>query len=150
MTKLKTPEQKDHETDLRMKRKYGRGLDWYNAQLSDQGGGCAVCGDGPGTRRLNIDHDHKWKYVKIVASKIGKWWSAAATYCGKQFSCFPASGKRADAVSGVKESLKTSSVRGLLCHRCNRAAILLRDSPVLLRKMASYIEKFDNKNGVAF
>lgn len=46
----------------------------YEAMLAAQGGGCAICGAGPKTRRLHIDHDHM-------------------------------SGK----------------VRGLLCHRCNRA-----------------------------
>lgn len=42
--------------------------------LTAQGGGCAICGAKPKTRRLHVDHDH-------------------------------ASG----------------AVRGLLCHRCNRA-----------------------------
>lgn len=46
----------------------------YAAMLERQGGGCAICGTTPKTRRLNVDHDHK-----------------------------------------------TGAVRGLLCHRCNRA-----------------------------
>ncbi len=46
----------------------------YAAMLAEQGGGCAICGSTPKTRRLHVDHDH-------------------------------ASGR----------------VRGLLCHRCNRA-----------------------------
>lgn len=46
----------------------------YARMLAAQGGGCAICGAKPKTRRLHVDHDH-------------------------------ASGK----------------VRGLLCHRCNRA-----------------------------
>ena len=46
----------------------------YDRLLSAQGGGCAICGNPPKTRRLHVDHDHK-----------------------------------------------TGRVRGLLCHRCNRA-----------------------------
>jgi Recombination endonuclease VII len=46
----------------------------YEALLAAQGGGCAICGNPPKTRRLHVDHDHK-----------------------------------------------TGKVRGLLCHRCNRA-----------------------------
>jgi hypothetical protein len=46
----------------------------YARLLAAQGGGCAICGNPPKTRRLHVDHDHK-----------------------------------------------TKRVRGLLCHRCNRA-----------------------------
>jgi hypothetical protein len=31
----------------------------YNAMLTAQGGVCAICGDPPSYRRLDIDHDHK-------------------------------------------------------------------------------------------
>lgn len=48
--------------------------DEYARMLAAQGGGCAICGAKPKTRRLHVDHDHK-----------------------------------------------TGRVRGLLCHRCNRA-----------------------------
>lgn len=48
--------------------------DEYAAMLARQGGGCAICGTTPKTRRLHTDRDHK-----------------------------------------------TGAVRGLLCHRCNRA-----------------------------
>jgi hypothetical protein len=49
-------------------------VEQYDAMLAAQGGGCAICGTKPKTRRLDVDHDHK-----------------------------------------------TGRVRGLLCHRCNRA-----------------------------
>jgi hypothetical protein len=52
----------------------GLSVEEYDAMLKAQGGGCAICGNPPKTRRLDVDHDHK-----------------------------------------------TGKVRGLLCHRCNRA-----------------------------
>ena len=48
--------------------------DRYAEMLRVQGGGCAICGNPPKTRRLDVDHDHR-----------------------------------------------TGKIRGLLCHRCNRA-----------------------------
>lgn len=48
----------------------------YAAMLETQGGGCAICGATPKTRRLHVDHDHADKGLRV---------------------------------------------RGLLCHRCNRA-----------------------------
>ena len=46
------------------------------------------------------------------------------------------------AIQTIKFLLKRDSVRALLCHRCNRSLILLRDSPELLRKAADYLENF--------
>jgi hypothetical protein len=39
-------------------RRYGVSPTWYAETLQRQGGGCAICGDGPGKRRLHVDHDH--------------------------------------------------------------------------------------------
>lgn len=72
----------------------------YEAMLTAQGGGCAICHRPPKTRRLHIDHDHK-----------------------------------------------TLTVRGLLCHRCNRnlpnwvTREWLRDAYLYLVKGGS-IEQF--------
>ena len=52
------------ETDWYMRRKFGMTLDDYNQMLADQGGGCAVCGTEPGTKRLHIDHDHETLKVR--------------------------------------------------------------------------------------
>ena len=30
----------------------------YERMLASQGGGCAICGNEPKTRRLHVDHDH--------------------------------------------------------------------------------------------
>ena len=56
------------------RRQLGLSVEDYDAMLAAQGGVCAICGNPPKTRRLDVDHDHK-----------------------------------------------TGKVRGLLCHRCNRA-----------------------------
>lgn len=48
--------------------------DQYERLLAAQGGHCALCPNGPKTRRLHVDHEHR-----------------------------------------------SGTVRGLLCHRCNRA-----------------------------
>ena len=36
----------------------------YDALLAAQGGGCAICGNPPKTRRLHVDHDHKTGKVR--------------------------------------------------------------------------------------
>lgn len=36
----------------------------YDAVLAKQGGGCAICGTAPKTRRLNIDHCHATGQVR--------------------------------------------------------------------------------------
>lgn len=37
---------------------------------------------------------------------------------------------------------KTNVYRGVLCHRCNAALGLFRDSASLLREAANYLERF--------
>lgn len=36
----------------------------YTALLAAQGGGCAICGAKPKTRKLHRDHDHKTKALR--------------------------------------------------------------------------------------
>lgn len=36
----------------------------YDRLLAVQGGGCAICGNPPKTRRLHVDHDHKTGAVR--------------------------------------------------------------------------------------
>lgn len=65
--------------------------DRYDELLALQGGGCAICGTKPKTRRLHIDHDHQ-----------------------------------------------TMTLRGLLCHRCNRG-LPTWATPPWLASAAAYI-----------
>jgi Recombination endonuclease VII len=36
----------------------------YERMLAEQGGGCAICGAPPKTRRLHVDHNHKTGKVR--------------------------------------------------------------------------------------
>ena len=36
----------------------------YERMLAAQNGGCAICGNAPKTRRLDVDHDHKTGRVR--------------------------------------------------------------------------------------
>ena len=138
MTKPKTQAQLDRETDKRLLKKYGRDLAWYNYQLHMQGGGCALCGSTEKTRRLHVDHDHKWTQVKVETKKLdsGKW-QASAFYRGTEYNCF--SEKRNLAIREVKNYLKQYSVRGLLCFRCNKFIVGF-GNPDILRRAADYLE----------
>ena len=138
MSKPKTQEQLDRETDKRLFKKYGVGLPWYNQQLLNQGGGCALCGSPGKTRRLHVDHDHKWTQIKVHAEKtsLGNW-KAWAEYRGVFYAAVAP--KKNDAVREVKSYLKRDSVRGLLCYQHNKGLQCFQDDSQLLRKAANYI-----------
>ena len=69
--------------------------DRYAEMLRAQNGGCAICGNPPKTRRLDVDHDHR-----------------------------------------------TGRVRGLLCHRCNRALPSWVSGAWLLKAL-EYLARFE-------
>lgn len=52
--------------DKYLKRTYGISLDEYEAILTHQGGGCAVCQRQGVTRALAVDHDHKTGLVRGI------------------------------------------------------------------------------------
>lgn len=47
-----------HARKGHLRRKYGLSLEQYDAILSQQGGGCAICGGLNRGRNLEVDHDH--------------------------------------------------------------------------------------------
>jgi hypothetical protein len=122
-------------------------LDWYNEKFEKQNGGCGICSDGPGTRRLHVDHDHKYAYVKIESRKCDAQklveWETTATYNGNQY--INTGRTKSEAIKKMKLELKRDSVRGLLCHRCNRGMILFRDRIDLLEKAIIYNKKFSRQ-----
>lgn len=138
---MKTQAQLDKAASQRLQRTYGRDLAWYEQQFELQGFGCAVCHDKPGTRRLHVDHDHKYRYVKIETLKISNGiWVGGATYNGVRFDNVGRT--KSEAIQKVKQDLKEASCRGLLCHRCNRAMILFKDQIEIILKAAEYLKKF--------
>lgn len=53
--------------DTRLRKQYGIGVDEYEQMLTDQGGGCAICGvkfGDPTGRKLAVDHCHKTGKVR--------------------------------------------------------------------------------------
>ena len=62
----------------------------YARMLAAQGGGCAICGATPKTRRLHVDHDHRTGRVRgllchrcnryLPAWMTGEWLDRAARY----------------------------------------------------------------------
>jgi hypothetical protein len=48
-----------------LKRKYGLTIEQYEAMLTEQGGGCGICGRAPSDSfSLHIDHDHRTGRVR--------------------------------------------------------------------------------------
>lgn len=47
-----------------LRKRYGITLKTYNSLLEKQNGVCAICGRGPGKRRLHVDHCHKTGKVR--------------------------------------------------------------------------------------
>lgn len=139
MAKLKTPEQKERERNSRLLRTYGISSDEYDQMLKEQNYGCKICGSNGGERRLHIDHDHKYKYLKIETYKAGVWF-AFSSYNGKNYADI--GGTKSQAIQAVRATLKKNSVRSLLCWPCNRGLQSWRDNPELLRNAAIYLERF--------
>jgi hypothetical protein len=144
VSKPKTQEQLDREANKRLEKKFGVNLAWYDRKLYEQGGTCALCPSTEKTRRLHVDHDHKWTQIKIETKKQSSvlWsssglWSASAIYRGMDYVCL--SEKKNLAIRDVKEYLKRDSVRGLLCYRCNKFIVGF-GTPEKLRTAAAYLE----------
>jgi len=142
MAKLKTPEQKEKERDKRLQKTYGITADDYQRMLEEQDYGCAICkGDG-GERRLHVDHDHKYRYIKVISVKMAGMWHANAQYRG--WSWVSLETTKSKAIQGVRQKLKVASIRGLTCWPCNRTLRSGNNKPKVFRKMADYLDKFNN------
>lgn len=49
-----------------LKANYGLSIEEYEAMVESQGGVCAICGNPPGKRRLNVDHDHETGIIRAL------------------------------------------------------------------------------------
>lgn len=56
----------DAEHGYYLRRKYGITMEQYTAMLAAQGGVCAICGGGDGSRRLAVDHCHATGKVRAL------------------------------------------------------------------------------------
>lgn len=127
--------------DKYLRAKYGVSLDWYNQRLAEQDGGCWICGSKPVTRSLPVDHDHKYKRVKVLCTKFpdGGWYACADM--PRHYMAEGSGDTKSQAVQSVRKDLKRLSVRGVICVGCNIGIRKFRDSPEFLEKAALYLRK---------
>lgn len=72
-----------------LRRRYGIGVEAYEALLAAQNGKCAICGRLPRMRRLAVDHDHQTGRIRGLLC----------------MPCNMALGKLGDDVAGVTKAL---------------------------------------------
>jgi len=139
------PKTEEQKRDAYYRKKYGVGLDWYDARFKEQGGCCGICRrpQEQFTKRFAIDHDHGWKKSRVITDKLGKEWMAEAMYVGTLFRADRQS-RKPDAIRKVKEKLKFRSCRGLLCPFCNRGLRFYADDPNRLANAAEYLKRHQN------
>lgn len=134
----------DKEANARLIKKYGINLDDYEDMLRDQGGGCAICGREPTTKRLHVDHDHAFDRVKLVSVKTdGRW--VTTTPLGFVPRTRVSGDTKAVTVKAVRGRLKRLSVRGLLDWKCNTALQKFQDNPDKMEAAAQYLRKFTDQ-----
>ena len=136
----------EHARDLRLRRTYGITLDEYKAMLAFQGECCGICKRPQETFKnsLSVDHWHNHTKVHIESRKgIGvikeSRWVARAEYCGQTIEL--GGPTKSAAIRSVRKYLKRMSVRGLLCHFCNRGLRYYADDPVRLANAAEYLRR---------
>jgi hypothetical protein len=132
----------DKETDKRLIKTYGITLIEYESMLRDQGGGCAICGREPTTKRLHVDHDHAFDRVKLVTLKTEVGWNSSTPEGFVPWVTAFAKTKSL-AIKAAKHQLKRLSVRGLLCWSDNTALQKYRDDPERMEAAARYLRKFN-------
>lgn len=135
---------KERARNLRLHRKYGIGVEEYDVMFKEQGGVCAICGHPPKTRRLAVDHCHKWKYIKIDAMKGENYWWATAWYAGWYITKVAA--KKTEAIRLVRQEMQLRAIRGLLCSNCNPGLRKFSDDPDRLEAAGRYLRKHQEEH----
>jgi hypothetical protein len=139
--------------DLRLQKLYGLTLLDYEDILAYQGGCCAICGNPPGSKSLSVDHDHKWKYLKLLVTKSDGGAVFVVSVCdptvgpeSPYFNLRWTANTKALARKFLKKLLLRKSVRGLLCFSCNGGLRKYRDNPDYLISAAIYLRGHQGKN----
>jgi len=130
--------------DRRLQKLYGITLETYQHMLLMQDGVCAICKHPPSTKSLAVDHDHKWKYFKVLVDEIcaGRFIARLGGCSNTTYAILRGYGQtKRDARARLKGLLKRASVRGLLCFSCNGGLRKYRDNPEYLANAASYIRR---------
>ena len=134
----------DQKRDAYYLKKYGVGLQWYNARFKEQNGCCGICHrpQEQFSKRFAVDHDHGYKKWSMLENWKDVVWFSAATY---QQVRTVASGKtKNEAKRNLRQMVKTKSCRGLLCPFCNRGLRYYADDPMRLANAAEYLRKHQN------
>jgi hypothetical protein len=134
----------------RLQKLYGITIRDYEERLFEQGGHCSICGVLPGTRALAVDHDHKWKYLKVYFPHLAHKdrWVICAPVVGSDSPYYPIRATaltKAEARAALKHLLKRASVRGLLCFSCNSGLRKYRDNPEFFDRAAAYLRHHQKK-----
>ena len=135
----------DQKRDAYYLKKYGVGLDWYNARFKEQGGCCGICHRPQElfNKRFAVDHDHHLVRLKIWTRKLGpRWWKAGANEGHWVF--WACEETKPHAIRQVKSEMRAASCRGLLCPWCNRGLRFYADDPTRLANAAEYLKRHQN------
>lgn len=136
----------DKQRNQRLLRTYGITLEEYNQMLAEHDGGCWICGRKAVTRALAVDHDHRYKQVKVGVVKLGPGlWQATAFYRSRLFVAV-VNTKRGGAVRAIKRDLKKASVRGILCYQDNSGLQKFSDDPERLARASEYLRRFNGES----
>jgi hypothetical protein len=130
--------------DKYLQKKYGITLADYEERLSAQGGVCKICGRPPKTVALSVDHDRKWNKLCTDIWKDSERYYAVIKKLplgfARRYRGATGDGPtRKEARDGLRRELRLMSVRGLLCHRCNRGLRFYSDNPRSLESAALYL-----------
>lgn len=142
----KTEEEKRRDRNQRLKRLYGITILDYETRLLQQNGACAICLKPPATLALSVDHDHKWKYIKLgVEDGVVGWVARVKDVTVPTYSPYyllvGVGDTKNEAKAMLRERMKRASVRGLLCFSCNGGLRKYRDTPEILRRAADYLSE---------
>ena len=137
---------KNHTADLRLRRTFGITLDEYNVRLADQGGVCKICGRPPGTKRLAVDHDHKFDRIKITIIKYGNAFKGSCpTFPSSVLIRTYVGITKIEVRKSLRLYLRRKSIRGIICVNCNRGLQKFYDKPERFEAAARYLREFEER-----